>query len=207
MEDCLDSLGKSNWFTTLACNSGYWQVPIAEEDRDKTAFVSHCGQFRWRTMPFGLTNTPRTFQRTADIILARQKWRTRLVYLDDIIVFSEDLQTHERHFSEIIILIQKAGLSLKLRKCKFFSMTDDYLGHVVRPGRLAVAEKNKSAVKRGICPTTRTQMRSFWECVTSTVGSHRISLRSLHQSRVTHLKMVRRISHHKVTRNSELSNY
>ena len=70
MEDCLDSLGKANWFTTLNCNSGYWQVPIAEEDRDKTAFVSHCGQFRWKLMPFGLTNAPGTFQRAADIILA-----------------------------------------------------------------------------------------------------------------------------------------
>ncbi len=161
MDDCNDSLGRAKWFTTLDCNSGYWQVPIAEEDREKTAFVSHCGQFQWKDMPFGLTNAPGTFQRAADIILISQKWKTCLVYLDDIIVFSEDFESHKRHVAEIITLLKDAGLSLKLRKCKFFSRTVDYLGHVIRHGKLAVAEKNTAAIKQASYPTTRTQMRSF----------------------------------------------
>ena len=109
----------------------------------------------------GLTNAPGTFQRVADIILVRLKWKTYLVDLDDIIVFLEGFQSHKRHAAEIITLLQASGLPLKLRKCKFFSKTVDYLGHVVRPGRLAVAEKNTAAVKRATYPTTRTQMRSF----------------------------------------------
>jgi Reverse transcriptase (RNA-dependent DNA polymerase)/Retroviral aspartyl protease len=69
MDECLDSLGEAGIFTTLDCNSGYWQIPVAPEDRDKTAFVSHEGLYRFIRMPFGLVNAPATFQRSIDLIL------------------------------------------------------------------------------------------------------------------------------------------
>ena len=74
MDECIDSLGDSNYFTTLDCNSGYWQVEIAEEDCDKTTFASHSGLYRFLRVPFGLKNAPATFQRAVDIILSRVKW-------------------------------------------------------------------------------------------------------------------------------------
>ena len=88
MEDCLDSLGEAAFCTTLDCNSGYWQIPVAEEDRAKTAFTFHEGCFEFCRMPFGLCNAPATFQRTVDMQLSGYRWRTCLVYLYDIIVFS-----------------------------------------------------------------------------------------------------------------------
>ena len=70
MEDCIDSLGEVRLFTTLDALWGYWQVPIAESDRDKTTFTSYMGTFRCKRMPFGLRNASATFQRALDIILS-----------------------------------------------------------------------------------------------------------------------------------------
>ena len=161
MDECIDSLGDAAIFTTLDCNSGYWQIPVRPEDRDKTTFTSHQGIFRFRRLPFGLRNAPATFQRAIDVILSRVKWRTCLVYLDDVIIFSPDRASHLRHVHEALTLLRQAGLSLKLKKCRFFSQTVDYLGHVIRPGRLGVAEKNTESLRNAKLPRTQTELRSF----------------------------------------------
>jgi Reverse transcriptase (RNA-dependent DNA polymerase) len=80
------------------------------------------------------------------------KWKTCLVYLDDVIVFSGSRSAHLAHVAEVLTLLGNAGLSLKLKKCHFFSETVDYLGHVIRPGRLEVAEKNTTALKKARQP-------------------------------------------------------
>ena len=85
MDECIDSLGDATVFTKLDGNSGYWQVEIAEDDRDKTTFASHSGLYRFLRMLFGLKNAPATFQRAVDIILSRVKWERALVYFDDVI--------------------------------------------------------------------------------------------------------------------------
>jgi Reverse transcriptase (RNA-dependent DNA polymerase) len=97
MDECIDSIGEAVIFTTLDCNSGYWQIPIDPIDMDKTAFTSHHGLYRFTRLPFGLRNAPGFFQRTVDIILAGVKLKTCLVYLDDIIVFSSSREAHLHH--------------------------------------------------------------------------------------------------------------
>jgi RNase H-like domain found in reverse transcriptase/Reverse transcriptase (RNA-dependent DNA polymerase) len=89
------------------------------------------------------------------------KWKTCLVYLDDVIVFSGSRSAHLARVAEVLTLLGNAGLSLKLKKCRFFSETVDYLGHVIRPGRLVVAEKNTIALKTAPLPRTQTELRSF----------------------------------------------
>jgi transposase InsO family protein len=161
MDECIDSLGDAAIFTTLDCNSGYWQIPVHPPDRDKTTFTSHHGTYRFRRLPFGLRNAPATFQRAIDVILSGVKWKTCLVYLDDVIIFSPDRESHLGHVDEALSLLRQAGLSLKLKKCRFFSETVDYLGHVIRPGRLGVAEKNTDALRTAAPPRTQTELRSF----------------------------------------------
>jgi len=79
MDECIDSLGEAKVLSTLDCNAGYWQVLIADGDREKTAFVCHKGAYHYKGMPFGLTNAPATFQRALDIILSGFKWQSCLV--------------------------------------------------------------------------------------------------------------------------------
>ena len=161
MDEWLDTLGEAKYFTTLDANNGYWQIPVAEEDRDKTTFTCHAGTYRFLRMPFGLCNAPATFQRAMDILLAGLRWKSCLVYLDDIIVFSRTAEEHLVHVKEILEKLQDAGVSLKLKKCRFFAETVDYLGHVVRPGLLEVATKNTAAIDGFEEPKTQTHLRSF----------------------------------------------
>ena len=89
IDDLLDALHGAKWFSTLDLKSGYWQVPITEQDKAKTAFRTSSGQlFEFNQVPFGLCNAPATFSRLMDRVLAGLHWETCLFYLDDIIVFS-----------------------------------------------------------------------------------------------------------------------
>ena len=161
MDECIDSLGNAQVFSTLDANAGYWQVELDERDKDKTAFVTHHGLYRYTRMPFGLKNAPATFQRAMDVILASVKWQTAIVYLDDVIVFSTDIGQHVHQVDRVLRLMSEAGMTLKLKKCFFFCDKIDYLGHVISPGKLEVASKTTEAIKGLSYPTDVSQMRSF----------------------------------------------
>jgi hypothetical protein len=113
MDECIDSLGDAKIFTTLDCNSGYWQIPVRPEDREKTTVTSHEGLYWFLRIPFGLRNAPATFQRFVDIILSGITWKSCLVYLDDIIVFSKTPAEHMAHLDSVLHRLYRAGLALK----------------------------------------------------------------------------------------------
>jgi RNase H-like domain found in reverse transcriptase/Reverse transcriptase (RNA-dependent DNA polymerase) len=161
IDECIDSLGDEKIFTTLDFNSGYWQIPVSPEDREKITFTSHEGLYWFLRMPFGLRNAPATFQRFVDITLSGLTWKTCLVYLDDIIVFYKAPAEHMAHLYAVLHRLYRAWLTLNLNKCHFFKETVDYLGHVIRPGQLSVAEKNTATLKNSKHPTTQTKLRSF----------------------------------------------
>ena len=112
-------------------------------------------------MPFGLKNAPATFQRDVDIILSRVRWQYALVYLDDVIVYSKTLEEHFTHMRTILGMLKDAGVSLKLPKCHFFQSSVDYLGHVIRLGKLEVSSRTCEALRQATAPTTQPGIRSF----------------------------------------------
>jgi hypothetical protein len=120
MDECIGTLGDAALFTTLDCNSGYWQIPVDPPDRDKTTYTSHYGTYRFRRLPYGIRNAPATFQRAIDVIISGVKRKSCLVYLDDVIIFSPDRESHLKHVDEALSFLRNAGLSLNLRKCRFF---------------------------------------------------------------------------------------
>jgi len=148
-------------FSTLDCNAGYWQLPVAEEDKHLTAFTCHSGAWQCVRLLFGLCNASATFQRAMDMILAGVKWQICLVYLDDVIVFSGSPEEHLQHLDEVLTLLGKAGVTLKASKCHFFQEEVEYLGHVIRPGRVHVLEKNLRALRGFRYPESHTQRKSF----------------------------------------------
>ena len=161
MDDCIYSLGDAAVFTTLDWNSGYWQISVAPEERDKKTFTTHMGKFRPLRMPFGLKGAPATFQCALDIILSGVRWQICVVYLDDVIVFSRTQEEHAAQLCTVLSLLRSAGISLKLKKCSFFQPKVHYLRHVISPGKLSVAEEAADAFKTFTFPRKLTQVRSF----------------------------------------------
>ena len=119
IDDTLDTLSGSCWFSTLDFVSGYWQVEVAQQDREKTAFCIPEGLFEFKVLPFGLNNAPATFQRLMDLLLFELKWKTCLVYLDDVIIFAHTFEEHLHHLKEVFERFREAGLKLKPSKCLF----------------------------------------------------------------------------------------
>ena len=122
----LDMLHGSHWFTTLDLLSGYWQVEMAEADKEKTAFCTTEGLYQFRVMPFGLCNAPASFQRLSGL-----QWSQCLVYLDDIVVLGQSFEEHIRNLDSVFQWLRESGLRLKPSKCAFFQKEVRYLGHII----------------------------------------------------------------------------
>jgi hypothetical protein len=147
IDDLLDQLGNNVFFSTMDLAAGFYQIPVAEEDRHKTAFSTPEGLFEWVRMPMGLTNSPATFQRAMNLTLSGLNWTTCLVYLDDIICFATSFQEHLDRLEGIFERLSEGGFSLKLTKCSFFQKEVEYLGHVVNAEGRKPHPRNLKAVR------------------------------------------------------------
>ena len=106
----LDAVGKSKYLTTLDLTKGYWQVPMSQDDKATTAFISPLGLMQFTAMPFGLSGAPATFQRLMDKILAGLE-HIAGVYLDDIIVYGDTWEEHIQNVQTVFERLQKADLN------------------------------------------------------------------------------------------------
>lgn len=117
IQDCLDAVSEAKLFSTFDLTSWYFQIPVKEDDKPKTAFVTKYGLYEFTCMPFGLCNYAATFQRVPEITLSGLQWSTCLLYINDIIVFGRDFKEHMRR-EDVIDGIKTAGLKLKPEKCE-----------------------------------------------------------------------------------------
>lgn len=161
IDDALDSLHSAQWFSTLDLASGYWQVEVDPQSRPKTAFITRQGLFEFNVLPFGLTNSPSTFQRLMDLVLADLQWTTCLVYLDDIIVFGRDFTEHLQRLDQVLSKLKMANLKVKPSKCNFFSTKVHYLGHVISAEGVMADPDKVEAVRGWPIPKNQTEVRSF----------------------------------------------
>ncbi|UYV70961.1 hypothetical protein LAZ67_8001260, partial [Cordylochernes scorpioides] len=161
IDDCFNSLHGSRYFTSLDLCSGYWQVEVEEQDREKTAFVTPDGLYHFNVLPFGLCNGPATFERLMDNILRTHKWKICLCYLDDVIVFSEDLPSHLTRLKTILGCLRKAGLTLNLSKCRFAYEELLLLGHVVSKEGITPDPEKIASIKDFPALKTIKNVRAF----------------------------------------------
>ena len=131
IDDILASLGQCKYFSSLDLKSGYYQIGMAEQDKEKTAFVSHRGLFEFNVLSFGLCNGPAKFSQLMSIVLNGIKNEYAIAYLDDVIVFSRTFDEHLIHLQDVLDRLRKANLRLKLAKCSFLKPELLYLGHIV----------------------------------------------------------------------------
>ena len=162
LDDSLDALAQATIYTTLDMTSGYHQVEVAPEDRDKTAFVDGRGHhLRYVTMPFGLCNAPSTFQRLMEKVLDGMVFDMVVVYLDDVVIFSRSIKEHMEHLKQVFDRFRQHNLKLKPRKCELCRTKVKYLGHVVSAEGVATDPSLVEKVKDWPTPRTVRQVRSF----------------------------------------------
>ena len=162
IDEMLDSLQGSQWFSSLNLKSGYWQVEMDEESKPLTAFtVGPLGFFECKRMPFGFTNAPATFQRLMETCLGDLNLHWCIIYLDDIMIFSKDLASHLKRLEAVFQKLEEAGLKLKPSKCELFQRKLAYLGHVISAEGVATDESKIEAIKNWPTPTNVTEVQSF----------------------------------------------
>ena len=159
IDETLDSLQGSQWFSSLDLKSGYWQVEMDEESKPLTAFtVGLLGFYECKRMPFRLTNTPATFQRLMETCLGDLNLHWCIIYLDDIVIFSKDLASHLKRLKAVFQKLEEAGLKLKPSKCELFQRQLAYLGHVISAKGVATDEGKIEAIKNWPTPTNITEV-------------------------------------------------
>ena len=157
----LEKFGGSKWFSTMDMASGFWQIEMKEEDKEKTAFITDEGLYQWKVMPFGLTNAPATFQRTMQLVLGELFYTIAPVYIDDIIVHSKTFDEHLEDLEKVFKKIRKANLKLGPDKCKFCFAEIKFLGHIVGKDGIKTDPAKIEKMKNYPRPTNITQLRGF----------------------------------------------
>ena len=162
IDDALDALGGAKYLSVVDLRSGYWQIPMAPEDREKTAFITHEGLYEFNGMPFGLSNAPATFQRFIDAVFAGLKWRICLPYLDDNIIHSPFWQSHLADLRQVFDRLRQAKLTLQPKKCKLACQTVTFVGPVITAhGNIKPDPAKVKAVLDFPIPASLKELRSF----------------------------------------------
>eukprot|EP00731_Ephydatia_muelleri_P006652 Em0003g900a len=160
IDELVDKLGKARFVTTVDLTKGYWQVPIAEEDKPKTAFTTPFGLFQFTVMPFGLQGAPSTFQRMMDTLIRGMEGYAS-AYIDDVAVYSSCWREHIDHLRNLFLRLRKANLKVKPSKCQCAMFECVYLGHVVGKGTVRLESSKIEAIKRMPVPRTKKGVRQF----------------------------------------------
>ena len=159
--ESMDAMTGSKWFTTLDLQSAYNQVQMEPADQHKTAFTIPLGLYEYTRIPFGLCNAPATFQRLLQTAFHAEMFNILLVYLDDIVVYSDTLDEHLARLDTVFTRLKSYGLKLEIRKCSFFKKSVKYLGHVVSSEGVATDPDKISAVRDWALPQTLRELRAF----------------------------------------------
>jgi len=152
ISNLLDSPCKACIYTKIDFWHAYHLVCIAEGDKWKTTFCTCYGAFKWLVMLFGLTNAPATFQCFINNIFSDLLDVCIVVYLDNILIYSDDITQHQSHVKEVLKWLWKAGLYTKAEKCEFHSDSIKYLGYVLSLSSLTMSDAKVKTIQEWLEP-------------------------------------------------------
>jgi len=161
IEELLDELLGSIFFSEIDLHSGYWQVRMHEKDIEKTTFRTHEGHYRFLVMPFGLTNSPSTFQALMNHVFKPYLRKFILVFFDDMLVHSQTLTLYLEHLRLTFELPRQHTLFAKLSNCSFRVKEVECLGHLIFGKGVATDPTKITAIKNWPTLTTVKQLRGF----------------------------------------------
>ena len=157
--EIFDQLKGAKHFSVIDIKSGFWHIPLAEEDQEKTAFTTPSGRFEFTRVPFGLLNGSSEFQRIADYTIRGLK--NVFFYIDDLICFTETLEEHEQLLKKVMSRLRKANLTINVDKCEFLKDKVKYLGHIVSKEGVMVDPAKTESVKEFPQPRNVKSVRQF----------------------------------------------
>jgi hypothetical protein len=161
IRDIFDQLQGATIFSTIDLKSGFHQLPLAPEDREKTAFVCHRGLFEWTRLPMGLCNATAAFQRAMEVILKGLIGTICLIYVDDIVVHSKNEQEHAQHLRTILDRLRQYNLRLNPKKCVFGKQEISLLGYIVSKDGIKANPEKVAAINNMAAPANVADVRSF----------------------------------------------
>lgn len=159
MDDCIDRVGAANFVSRFDLLKGYWQVPLTQRAQEISAFVTPFGLYSYMVMPFGLKNAPATFQRLMNHVVSGLEGCS--VYLDDVVVYSDNWSSHLQHVRALFERLVEAQLTVNLAKCEFAKATVTYLGRVVGQGQVLVVRAKVMAMAEFPQPVTKKELQQF----------------------------------------------
>ncbi|XP_071504670.1 uncharacterized protein [Diadema antillarum] len=158
-EEIFAKLSRDKYFTKMDLTKGYWQVPLAEEAKPLTAFVTHDGLYQFRAMPFGLVNAPASFSRIMrDLLRGLQSVDN---FIDDILIHTSTWEEHLVVLREVLHRLREANLTAKPTKCVIGVKNVEFLGHHVGQGELKPVPAKVESIQAAARPKTKKQLRSF----------------------------------------------
>ena len=160
IKEIFEQIGTAGIISTLDLAKGYWQIPMASESREITAFTTPFGVYEFNVMPFGLHNAPASFQRLINHII-RGCEQFAGVYIDDVVVFSQSWEQHLKHLGEVFSCLRQAGLTLKVAKCQFGLREAKYLGHVIGGGQIKPDPKKVQSIQEYPMLCSKKDVRAF----------------------------------------------
>jgi hypothetical protein len=159
--EALDQPANAKIYTKLDVKDAYHNLRIAKGDEWKTSFQTKYGLYEYLVMPFGLTNAPASFQRWMNELLSDYLDIFCITYLDNILIYSDDLEQHRQHIRRILEMVEEVGLMLKASKCEFHTNRMEYLGYIISPTGISMDPEKVNAVAEWREPTNVKGVQSF----------------------------------------------
>src|SRR5579859_6272857 len=162
IQECIDRLGKASNLSSVDLLSGYWQIRLSKDAVAKSAFNTRHGKYEFLVMPFGLTNAPATFQTLMNSILRPYIDKFVLVYLDDILVYSNSEEERIEHLRLVFEALRGVGLFAQPLKCMFNKPTVEFCGHIVGQGPRRCTSCRLKVIQEWPRPKTVHDVRQFY---------------------------------------------
>lgn len=162
IEEVFDVLHGSKYFSTLDMKSGYHQVEVEETHRERTAFTAGpLGFFEYVKMPFGLANSPATYQRLMEECLGDYNMTICVIYLDDLIIFADTFEEHLDRLDKVLTRLKECELKLSPEKCFFIQEKVKFLGHVISKEGIETNPDKIDKIRKWPTPKNSDELRSF----------------------------------------------
>ena len=161
IRDVLDKMQGSRYWTTLDAASAYWSMPLANQDKEKTAFAVPRGKFEFNITPYGLCNAGASYQRMMDVTLSGLPPDRILAYMDDIVIFSKTFKEHLKDIESVLQRLSSSNIALKLSKCIFASNKVDFLGFELSLSGIRPQSRLTDAIRQYPQPSTKKELKGF----------------------------------------------